>query len=323
MKNPAQSNRNSDRSMGWLTWGGALLCLLLAGRLTVNSQSRDIFKRATDPLSLNRSPYGMLLSSLLQQPVNTEWHKGIETHDASHDGEHDHEEGHEEGHDHKDAVEKQEHHHAEGEHCEACDIAAGRFRSRAPTVPLLDILSEGLDKLTTICAARTNPLGISPAHKLYIARNIEKKLLVSYNLDPTSYAAYDAYFLFLTENLVDGLGSPEKIAHARLITNKTLALSSREEINPLPSLTAALATYNLFMLQIAEGKSKDKNFNQELYASVIQQLAKYQRLKIAADKEGIWEQVPEAWRIQADDRATFLLKVAKGLAEKSAVTETK
>lgn len=305
--------------MGWLIWGGAMLCLFAAAYMGVHLKSRDLFERANAPLSLNRSPYGMLLSSLLQQPINAEWHKGIERPAAGHDHEHDHEDGH----DHAEEAKEHGHHHAEGEHCEECDAAAGRFSRRNSTVPVLGVLSRGLDKLAMISATRTNPHSISPVHKLYIARDIERKLLVSYNLDPTSYAAYDAYFLFLTENLVAGLGSPEKIAHARLITNNTLALSNREEVNPLPSLTSALATYNLFMLQIAEGKSRDNKFNQFLYATVTQHLKKYQRLKAAAEKEGNWEQVPEAWRIQADERALFLLKVAKGLAGTPSSSEAK
>lgn len=298
----------SGRFLYSLSWGCALLCLCIASYLTVNPKTSDIFQRPIQPLALNSSPYGMLLSSLLQQPMNVEWHKGIEIHEAKH------EDGHE--HSAKKTAEKSAHHHAEGDHCEVCDIAAGRFGKRSSEMSLLNRFSKELEKLTRINTTRTNPNPISPRHKLYIAQNIEKKMLIAYNLDPANFAAYDAYFLFLTENPVSGLGNANQLKQAQLITKHTLELSAREQINPLPSITAALATFNIFMLNFVLEKPQDHAFNQMLYTKVSEHLAKYQRLKAVAENEGSWEQVPDAWRFQADQRATLLQKVAKGLVEK-------
>lgn len=292
----------------------------MASYLTVNPKSHDIFQRPINPLALNSSPYGMLLSSLLQQPMNVEWHKGIEIHEARHEDKEDHDHAKEERGSslpaNVETAEKPAHHHAEGEHCEECDGVLGRIFDRSSDVPILSRLSKELEKLTKINTTRTNPKPISPAHKLYIARNIEKKMLIAYNLDPTNFAAYDAYFLFLTENPVSGLGNADQLKQAQLITRHTLELSAREQINPLPAISAALATFNIFMLNFVLEKPRDNAFNQMLYTKVSEHLAKYQRLKAAAEHEGSWEQVPEAWRFQADQRATLLQKVAKGLAEK-------
>lgn len=297
----------SRRFLYGLAWGCVLLCLLIASYLTINSKFSDIFRRPINPLALNSSPYGMLLSSLLQQPMNVEWHKGIEIHEAKQKDDHDHDEG----------SEKSAHHHKDGEHCDECDGIVARVFDSTSGVPLLIRLSAELEKLNKASTSRTNTAPISPAHKLYIAQNIEKKMLIAYNLDPTSYAAYDVYFLFLTENIVSGLVGADQIKQAQLITKHTLELSAREQVNPLPALSAALATFNIFMMSFETGKPKDVALNQMLNTKISEYLEKYQNLKAIAENEGSWKQVPDAWRIQADQRAIFLQKVAKGLVVKT------
>lgn len=294
-----------------------MLSLFLASYLTVTPGYSSLLNRPQNPLALNSSPYGMLLSSLLQQPINEAWHKGVEIHETKDENEEVHDDhDHKAEHDAKAAV-KSSHHHEEGDKCEICDTAAGRFGDRA-NKSLLTSLSQMLGKLEKKHLTRTNPKPISPAHKLYIAQSIEKKLLLAYNLDPTNYAAYDAYYLFLTENVVAGLGSAEKIKQAQLITQRTFELSNREKVNPLPALSAALATFNRFMLNLSLGKPKDDNFNRMLYVEVSRQLVKYDHLKEIAVSAGDWELVPEAWKLQADQRAHFLRRLAQDLAGKPA-----
>lgn len=299
-----------------LYWGIAVLCLLTASYLTKTSKYSELLKRPLNPLALNSSPYGMLLSSLLQQPVNEEWHKGIENPGGKGETDHDHDHDHE-GHEQEKHVEHPHHQHAAGDACELCDAAAGRFSGRDDG-SLLSGLSRKLEELNRTHSARTNPKEISPAHRLYIIQNIEKKLLLAYNLDPTNYAAYDVYYLFLTENPVSGLGSSANLKQARLITERTIALCNREQVNPLSAISGALATFNLFMMHFVLEKPKDKAFNQTVYIKVSEQLARYQHLKAVAVQAGNWDTVPMAWRMQADDRATFLQKVASNLAEKPA-----
>lgn len=297
-------------------WGVVVSCLLIPSYLWSSMEKKQRLQSPINPMALYSSPYGKLLSSLLQQPINSAWHKGIEIHEQKKEDEQGE-------HKHENAGKMEHSHHGETDHCDECDLAAGRFAKRQNRTSMLSAMSDEIDHLTVLSSKRTNPKPIAPAHKLYIAQNIEKKLLVAYNLDPTNYGAYDALFLFLTENPVSGLGGEHQLKQAEFITGHTLRISALEEINPLPSITAALATLNLFMLNFVHEKPKDVAYNKALYERISGYLAKYQRLKADAENDGAWELVPEAWRIQADERAALIANVARGLVEKPKDNETK
>src|SRR5690606_3062135 len=56
-----------------------------------------------------------------------------------------------------------------------------------------------IDRLDQAASERTNPRPRTPAHTFYLRRQAEDKLRIAYELDPSNYANYNSYHLFLTE----------------------------------------------------------------------------------------------------------------------------
>ncbi len=310
-----QSHNGTNGFLHVMGWGVVVLCLLIPTYQWSLMQKQEKHQAPINPMALYSSPYGKLFSSLLQQPINAAWHKGIEIHEPK-------KVDHQVAPKHENAGKMEHSHHGGSDHCDECDLAAGRFAKRQNRSSWLSSMSDEIDLLAMLASKRTNPKPISQAHKLYVAQNIERKLLVAYNLDPTNYGAYDALFLFLTENPVSGLGGEHQLKQAEFITGHTLRVSTLDEVNPLSSITAGLATLNLFMLDFVHEKPKDAEYNKALYLKIGEYLAKYHRLKGDAENAGTWDLVPEAWRIQADERAALIANVAKGLVEKPSENKT-
>lgn len=190
---------------------GLALWSFAAGKLAGEGK----FDYRPNPLGLKMSPYGQVIALAVQGGIDADWH-GIETasagHSCSHCG------GHHAGHQ------------------AACESAP----SSAPRP------GGWLDRLELAATERTNPRPATEGHKFYLRRQVEDRLRFAYELDPSNYANYNSYNLFLTEPAV---------GTRRVLTGKVLTLARvtidyclREESDPRPALTAAAASGNILEL---------------------------------------------------------------------------
>jgi len=164
--------------------------------------------------SIGMSPYGKTLALVVQGPIDAYWHVGEDDHD------HEHEAG-------------------EADCPECAEKKQAEHQAQASEGPVLVRAKAFVEELTHCAQARNNPHGQTEAHKRYLRRQIENKLSSAYWLDPSNYANYNAYHLFLTES---ALGTREhSLADVLALCDQTRAYVEREKINPEPWLTAASA----------------------------------------------------------------------------------
>ncbi|BCX49125.1 hypothetical protein HAHE_30330 [Haloferula helveola] len=233
-----------------------------------------------NPLGIKRSPYGQVVAMAIQTPIDADWHGAIEIHDhpagescescEAHSSEPSDAEHHDCDHedcDHDHIAEHDEHGDCEHDHgsCghdhDHADHGHGAVDHPAEKRPLLARLENAVN-------ARTNPNPPTPGHKLYIRREIEKKLRFAYALDPSHYANYNAYNLFITQQSL-GTGNLSQEQADELVfslADHTIRYCLREQHDPRPALTAASAAYNCLerMLLDSSGKYPVKQLRDQL-----------------------------------------------------------
>ena len=229
------------------------------------------FEYQPNPLGIKRSPYGQVLAMAIQTPIDADWHGGLEIHDhaeggcggcGSHDhdhhsapetAEHDHHDHSECEHDgcdhdhHSPAV--AEHDHSDDDHsdhdhgCDGCghDHGADEHAKAGNKEVAL------LDRLQSAVSQRTNPNAPTEGHKLYLRQEIEKKLRFAYELDPSHYANYNCYHLFVTQSELGTHGLPEEDVTNMVesLADYTIRYCLKEQVDPRPALTAASAACNV------------------------------------------------------------------------------
>ncbi|MEM1085054.1 MAG: hypothetical protein AAGI48_13160 [Verrucomicrobiota bacterium] len=246
------------------------------------------FDYRPNPLGLKASPYGQVIAMAIQTPIDADWHGGLEVHDLpGEDGES--EGGHHHGHDH--------------DHGHSHEVAE-------PT--------SLLGKLHLAATRRTNPNPPTAGHQFYLRREIEKKLRFAYELDPSHYANYNTYHLFLTE---PELGTSEETQ--RMIRNgavdlaeKTIQYCLRETTDPRPALTASSAAYNVLETKFIEtGKHSTEDMRKQL-AVIDFCLKRHFELLEQFIADGHWEQLSGMRQSEIAERSNFALKLREA-AEKT------
>lgn len=284
-----------NRPSLWLTlgavftaaWGWQATCLQDAGKL------------AHEPnfLALGSSPYGKTLAMAIQGPVENEWHQGGERggSPAGDAGEH--------GHDHG----------AEGHvHGEGCGPACGGgLPAETPVGPIqkakshIDHLAEAVVKPNT-----TKPL--TPAHKKYIHRRIEKKLEMAYWLDPGNYANFLSLMLFLSESdFASRKVDADKVFY--YADNTLHHVEKNENVNPEPWLTAASAAnakLEWYFRLRNERPAVRSEFEKSLQ-DFERCLNRYEFLRARQKNSREWQTIPTNRREVIDERAQFLYKILK------------
>lgn len=216
------------------TWYVAGNALSEAGRL----------ENQPNPLGLKRSPYGQVLAMAIQTPIDGDWHGGLEIHDHgpeghSHDhhGHHDHDHGHSHGPQDLHGLVHAD--HGEEEH------PADDHGNDAPAPVQKDDLPF-LSRLEYAVSKRNNPNPPTPGHQWYLRREIEKKLRFAYELDPSHYANYNSYNLFLTQDALgtEALSRDGVRKRVFALADHTVRYCLRETSDSRPALTAASAAYN-------------------------------------------------------------------------------
>ena len=256
-----------------------------------------------NPLGIKRSPYGQVIAMAIQTPIDADWHGGIEIHDHApgescsecegHGDSHTDHSHHDHGCSH-DGCSHDHHAHAEHTDCESgeCDHDHGHHHDHAASDSHEHIAEGGcsdpechdhhaeepaesttrkltlLSKLNQAVSKRTNPNPPTTAHRLYLRREIEKKLKFAYDLDPSHYANYNSYNLFLTQSTLGthGLPQDEITRMVEKLADHTIRYCLAEEHDPRPALTATSAAYNVLerMLTIENEQNTTERMREQL-----------------------------------------------------------
>ncbi len=304
--------------------------------------SQGKFEAKPNPLGLKMSPYGQVIAMAFQTPIDRDWHGGIEVHDVltEHDhGDSDGTHGHDHGHDHSgcshehglcehsdcdhdhgaeatglashagDGHSACSHNHAAGD-CGGCGHEHGA-NSVTADMPLLD-------RLTRAVKTRTNPNPPSPGHQWYIRRELEKKLRFAYELDPSHYANYNSYHLFLVQPSLgtSGHSAGQSREAALKLAENTMRYCLREQVDPRPSLTAASAAYNIIEIMFLNEEHYSIDDMRRQLEIIDFCMGRHLSILEKSLGSGVWEGLSQARQSEVVDRQRFTLKL-RDTAEKT------
>jgi len=198
--------------------GGGMVAMAVAARPLADHEALDY---PTNPLGVNRSPYGEVFAMAMQGPIDTYWTQGELARLAP------------------------------GVVRSNPQSAANDVQDRpAASLPWNTRLRVFLEKLDEASTARTNPHVGSKQLDLHIRRQVENKLRFGYRLDPAHYGNYNSYHFFLSE---PAIGTRRILTPAvAQLARETVLYGLAEEHDPRPSLTAAAAATNIIHLMFAD-----------------------------------------------------------------------
>lgn len=229
-----------------------------------------------NPLGLKMSPYGQVIALAAQGGIDSDWH-GTEARTGEH------------------ACGNCGHHH--GNEQGVCvgdkDIKVG---DRSFIARIDEAVSE-----------RTNPRPATNGHKFYLRRQVEDRLRFAYELDPSNYANYNSYHLFLTE---------PSVGTRRVLTGRVMSLarltidySLREASDPRPALTAASAAGNILELMFLHQESHSIASMQEQLQILDYSLARHRDLTTRWIESGDFQRLSPARQSEMLERLYFVTKV--------------
>ena len=234
------------------------------------------FDYRPNPLGLKMSPYGQVIALAVQGGIDADWHGAEARTGTKKCGDC--------GHDHGTAAET----------CDAGDQAPSREASF-------------ISRIESAVTERTNPRPASEGHKFYLRRQVEDRLLFAYELDPSNYANYNSYHLFLTEPAVGT--RPVLTERVLMLAGLTIDYSLREQSDPRPALTAASAAGNILelMFQHRDNHSIDQ-MSQQLRL-LDQALARHRELGSRWIESGDFQNLSPARQDEMLERLAFVTKV--------------
>ena len=189
-------------------------------------ESKGALEYRPNPLGLKMSPYGQVIAIAVQGEIDSDWH-GVEGGGTGHP-------------------------------CTTCGHDHGPSGNADCPVSLeekknIENPESFIAKLEKATTERTNGRPATPGHKFYLRRQVEDRLRMAWELDPSNYANYNAYQLFLTEPSV---GTRPVITDKVIdLAKLTISYSFREESDPRPALTAASAASNILELMFLHQES--------------------------------------------------------------------
>ncbi len=228
-----------------------------------------------NPLGLNESPYGQVIALAVQGGIDSDWH-GVE---SSAGKEH---------------------------YCTTCGHSHGDEDGACQPKPLSEPDSL-LGRLENAASERTNPQPATNGHKFYLRRQVEDRLDFAYHLDPSNYANYNAYHLFLTEPSVGT--RPVLNQKVMDLAKDTVTYCLQEDHDPRPALTAASASANILELMFLN-KEQYPIGQMEGNLKVLDfALLKHRALTARWKESGELERISEACRAEMEERLSFVTKV--------------
>lgn len=233
------------------------------------------FSYFPNPLGLKKSPYGQVIAIAAQGGISSDWH-AVEVSGAG-------------------IVRKRQkcacgHDHSDGSH-EQCDGTGESL----------------ITKLEEAVTERTNARPATEAHKKYLRRQIEDRLRTAYELDPSNYANYNSYHLFLTE---------PQVGTRPILTDKVLALAKKtigyclqEEHDPRPALTAASASASILELMFLHKQDYSLDQMREELKRLDYSLARHHELTDRWIVSGEYGRLSPARQYEIEERLAFITKI--------------
>ncbi len=243
------------------------------------------FDYTPNPLGIKMSPYGQVIAMAIQAPIDNDWTARLARGRSG-----PHSPCGEESCDH-------DHTHGQCGHNTETPPATGK----APLIARLEAAAE----------ERTNPRPPSPAHEFYLRSQVEKRLHFAWSLDPSNYANYHSYHLFLSESSVGTREALQAdwIEHGINVARFTIDYCLHENHDPRPSLTAAAAAANALELMLHQKDTRPIADLQQMLATLDHALAKHVELSNAWVESGAWANLSPMRQQEVSDRYTFLLKI--------------
>jgi hypothetical protein len=230
------------------------------------------FNYLPNPLGVKKSPYGQVIAIAAQGGISSDWHavevSGIVS-----------KKGCSCGHDHSDGSHECAEHESEG----------------------------FITRLEEAVTERTNARPATEAHKKYLRRQVENRLRTAYELDPSNYANYNSYHLFLSEPQV-GTRPILTVKVLNLATN-TIGYCLREEHDPRPALTAASASATVLELMFLHKQDYSLDQMREELKRLDQSLARHHELTDRWIESGEYERLSPARQYEIQERLEFITKI--------------
>ena len=281
-------------TVGWV-WKGKSL------------QESGTFDHAPNLLHLKRSPFGRTLALAMRGPVDVYWHRGA-VHEHGHDGPCGPECEH--GHDDHDGPCGPECEHDHGPECEVgCEhdddhaepaVSAKQFAGIRP------FILDHIEGMRRTYYTRTNTSTDSKRHRAYIMGETQKRLNISYEMDPSNLSGYGAYFLFLSEALarVEGEESESEVISmhrraAHTLAHETLdyCLKHRDEAPAM--ITAASAAHDCVQI-LLDYPEPDMKLARDYLLLLDGSLYEYESLRATMIQNGTWERFPLSRRAEME-----------------------
>jgi hypothetical protein len=154
---------------------------------------------------------------------------------------------------------------------------------------------------------RTNPRPATEGHKFYLRRQVEDRLRFAYELDPSNYANYNSYHLFLTEPAVGT--RPVLTERVLMLAGLTIDYSLREQSDPRPALTAASAAGNILELMFQHRDQHGLDEMRQQLSLLDHALARHRELGIRWIESGDFQNLSPARQDEMLERLAFVTKV--------------
>jgi hypothetical protein len=227
----------------------------------------------------------------MQGPIGFYWHEG-------------------KTHQHASILADDHEHHAgcaDGCHGHQAKAAATGAELREGNIPFRVRTQEKIKQMEASVHRKTNGEPLTAAHKQFIQGEIEDKLRLAYELDPTNYTNYGNYHLFL---YTTSFGKAEADEGAALdIARQTLEACKQDELDPASWVTAASAAYNIIYhvgrhykdYSVAQAKASLAEFD-----SCID---KYDEIMTQALRDG--RAIPAPRLTEMEERVAYLKKLRK------------
>lgn len=245
------------------------------------------FDYRPNPLGLKMSPYGQVIALAVQGEIDSDWHGvGIG------------------GTDHVCTTCGHDHGPTGGEQCP--DSSEGSKQSAEPVTLIA--------KLEQAATERTNGRPATPGHKLYLRRQVEDRLRMAWELDPSNYANYNSYHLFLTEPQVGT--RPVNPDDIKEVAKLTIRYCFRENSDPRPSLTAASAAGNILELMFLHQTDYSLDEMRKELEVVDYAISRHVEMKDRWIESGTMEGLSKA-RIQEMDTRLVFVKRMRDASDKT------
>ena len=261
----------------------------LWGGMAVKFASEDKLSYEPNVACLKGSPYGKIFALAMQGPIGFYWHEG-KTHEHASILADDH-----------------EHHAGCADGCHEHHAAATGVELTEGNVPFRVRTQEKIKQMEAAAHRKTNGEPLSAAHKQYIQGEVEDKLRLAYELDPTNYTNYGNYHLFL---YTSRYGKAEADEDAALdIARQTLGVCKLDQVDPASWVTAASAAYNIIYHIGRHYKDYSVEQAKSGLADFDSCIDKYEQVMAQALHDG--RAISESRLTEMEERVAYLKKLRK------------